>query len=123
LGAPAKRAPRGWSRPGAGRRVVPGAPGAVRVGFARERRYEGEDAGEAARATDTLAFLGRAEGVVSGRPGEVHRVLAVEDHPVLRLGLQTLLERGGQVVAGITATWAEEIDRLHWDTTRVVCAV
>ncbi|TMG31584.1 MAG: response regulator, partial [Chloroflexi bacterium] len=76
----------------------------MRVGFARERRYEGEDAGEAARATDTLAFLGRAEGVVSARPGEVLRVLAVEDHPVMRLGVQALLEREGLIVAGITAT-------------------
>ena len=110
LGVHAKDEPSREAALGAAARVAPAGPGSVRVGFARERRYEGEDAGEAARATDTLAFLGRAEGVVSARPGEVLRVLAVEDHPVMRLGVQALLEREGLIVAGITATCAEAID-------------
>ena len=40
------------------------------------------------------------------------RVLAVEDHPVMRLGVRAMLEREGFVVAGTTATVGEAIGLL-----------
>jgi DNA-binding NarL/FixJ family response regulator len=48
------------------------------------------------------------------------RVLAVEDHPVMRLGVRALLEREGLVVAGITATCAEAVDLIAENEPDVV---
>jgi DNA-binding NarL/FixJ family response regulator len=48
------------------------------------------------------------------------RVLAVEDHPVMRLGVRALLEREGLLVAGITATCAEAIDLIGENEPDVV---
>jgi DNA-binding NarL/FixJ family response regulator len=47
-------------------------------------------------------------------------VLAVEDHPVMRLGVRALLEREGLVVAGITATCAEAVDLIAENEPDVV---
>jgi len=47
-------------------------------------------------------------------------VLAVEDHPVMRLGVRALLEREGLVVAGITSTCAEAVDLIAEDEPDVV---
>src|SRR5437870_10972550 len=48
------------------------------------------------------------------------RVLAVEDHPVMRLGVRALLEREGLVVAGITSTCAEAVDLIAENEPDVV---
>jgi DNA-binding NarL/FixJ family response regulator len=47
-------------------------------------------------------------------------VLAVEDHPVMRLGLRAMLEREGFVVAGATATCAEALGLLSESLPDVV---
>ncbi len=39
------------------------------------------------------------------------RILCVEDHPVMRIGIQTLLEREGLVVAGLSATSTEAVEQ------------
>ena len=38
------------------------------------------------------------------------RVLAVEDHPVMRMGIRALLEREGMVIAGVPATCTEAVE-------------
>jgi len=82
--------------------------GTVRAGFATHgSRYDPDDANLAQRAADTLAMLGRAE---SSRTAI--RVLAVEDHPVMRLGVRAMLEREGMIVAGLTATCSEALGLL-----------
>src|SRR5207244_1244283 len=48
------------------------------------------------------------------------RVLAVEDPPVMRLGVRALLEREGLVVAGITSTCAEAVDLIAENEPDVV---
>jgi DNA-binding NarL/FixJ family response regulator len=84
---------------GRARAEVPGRP---TVGFARHGAAYAEGEAEAAQRTaDTLALLGR--GFATEEPAAL-RILAVEDHPVMRLGVRTLLEREGFVVAGTTAT-------------------
>jgi DNA-binding NarL/FixJ family response regulator/GAF domain-containing protein len=86
--------------------------GATGVGFARhDPTYETDDAALAQRTADTLALLGRAE--VKREGGRVLRVLAVEDHPVMQLGVRALLEREGLVVVGLTATCSEAIGLLE----------
>lgn len=39
------------------------------------------------------------------------RILCVEDHPVMRIGIQTLLEREGLIVAGLSATSTEAVEQ------------
>jgi len=79
----------------------------TRIGFARHGdAYQAAEGEIAQRTADTLALLGR--GVASERAAGL-RVLAVEDHPVMRLGVRAMLEREGFVVAGATATCAEAL--------------
>jgi DNA-binding NarL/FixJ family response regulator/putative methionine-R-sulfoxide reductase with GAF domain len=86
--------------------------GATGVGFARhDPGYEPDEAALAQRAADTLALIGRAE--VKRERGAVLRVLAVEDHPVMQLGVRALLEREGLIVVGLTATCSEAIGLLE----------
>jgi DNA-binding NarL/FixJ family response regulator len=61
---------------------------------------------------------GSREAVPQGAP--TLRVLAVEDHPVMRLGLRAMLEREGFVVAGATATCAEALGLLSESLPDVV---
>src|SRR5919201_5428740 len=101
---------------------VEATPGAgVRVGVARHGRpYEPREEQLAGRAAEALGLLARSE---SESPSSRHsgiRVLAVEDHPVMRLGVRALLEREGLVVAGITATVAEAVDLLRENEPDVV---
>lgn len=42
---------------------------------------------------------------------ETLRVLAVEDHPVMRIGIRALLEREGMTVVGLSATCAEAVEQ------------
>ena len=88
-----------------------------RVGFARHgSTYKEEESALAERTADTLAFLGRELAAelppqpepIAGRPAGM-RVLAVEDHPVMRLGVRAMLEREGFQVAGTTGSCAEAL--------------
>jgi DNA-binding NarL/FixJ family response regulator/putative methionine-R-sulfoxide reductase with GAF domain len=89
-----------------------GVAGTAGVGFARhDPGYEPDEAALAQRAADTLALLGRAE--LKHERGAVLRVLAVEDHPVMQLGVRALLEREGLIVVGLTSTCAEAIGLLE----------
>jgi DNA-binding NarL/FixJ family response regulator/putative methionine-R-sulfoxide reductase with GAF domain len=89
-----------------------GDAGATSVGFARhDPAYEPDDSTVAQRVTDTLALLGRAE--TRRERGAVLRVLAVEDHPVMQLGVRALLEREGLIVVGLTSTCSEAIGLLE----------
>jgi DNA-binding NarL/FixJ family response regulator/putative methionine-R-sulfoxide reductase with GAF domain len=101
---------------------VEAAPGSgVRVGVARHGRpYEPSEEQLAGRAADALGLLAHtgAESAPSRRSGV--RVLAVEDHPVMRLGVRALLEREGFVVAGITSTCAEAVDLIAENEPDVV---
>jgi len=45
------------------------------------------------------------------RPGGALRVLAVEDHPLMRIGIRTLLEREGLALAGLSATATEAVEQ------------
>jgi DNA-binding NarL/FixJ family response regulator/GAF domain-containing protein len=86
--------------------------GATGVGFARhDPSYEPDDVALAQRTADTLALIGRAEH--RRESGRVLRVLAVEDHPVMQLGVRALLEREGLVVVGLTSTCSEAIGLLE----------
>ena len=100
-------------------------PGRAGVGFARHgTTYREEESDLAQRAADTLALLGRT--MVPGpeepvRPSRTPiRVLAVEDHPVMRLGVRTMLEREGFAMAGATATCSEAIGLLEESHADVV---
>jgi two-component system, NarL family, response regulator LiaR len=91
------------------------------VGVARHGRpYEPEEKQLAGRAADALGLLAHTAGesVPTRRSGV--RVLAVEDHPVMRLGVRALLEREGLIVAGITATCAEAVDLIAENEPDVV---
>ena len=86
-------------------------PGGAGVGFARHGgSYEEEESDIAQRTADTLALLGRS--LASEAPAASLRVLAVEDHPVMRLGVRTMLEREGFAVAGATASCSEALGLL-----------
>src|SRR5207253_2553633 len=101
---------------------VEAPPGSgVRVGVARHGRpYEPGEEQLAGRAADALGLLAHA-GVASAPTRHTGvRVLAVEDHPVMRLGVRALLEREGLVVAGITSTCAEAVDLIAEDEPDVV---
>src|SRR6266850_1132406 len=101
---------------------VEAPPGSgVRVGVARhDRPYEASEEQLAGRAADALGLLAHtAMEPLSKRQSGV-RVLVVEDHPVMRLGVRALLEREGLVVAGITSTCAEAVDLIAEDEPDVV---
>src|SRR6266850_608951 len=78
-------------------------------------------AGDGAEALRAALALGHHAVAVRDHAGRtiraeaaapVLRVLAVEDHPVMRMGVRAMLEREGFVVAGATATCAEAIGML-----------
>jgi DNA-binding NarL/FixJ family response regulator len=101
---------------------VDAPPGSgVRVGVARHgRAYEPSEEQLAGRAADALGLLAHT-GVASAPTRHTGvRVLAVEDHPVMRLGVRALLEREGLVVAGITSTCAEAVDLIAENEPDVV---
>ena len=101
---------------------VEAAPGSgVRVGVARHGRpYEPAEQQLAGRAADALGLLARVETDSAPKRRSGVRVLAVEDHPVMRLGVRALLEREGLVVAGITSTCAEAVDLIAENEPDVV---
>jgi DNA-binding NarL/FixJ family response regulator/putative methionine-R-sulfoxide reductase with GAF domain len=104
-------------------RVAPGPGGGVRVGVARhgsEHSYEPEEERLAERTADALGLLGHTESESAPARHAGIRVLAVEDHPVMRLGVRALLEREGLVIAGITATCAEALDLVRENEPDVV---
>ncbi|MDQ2952480.1 MAG: response regulator transcription factor, partial [Chloroflexota bacterium] len=101
------------------------APGDAGVGFARHgTTYREEESDLAQRAADTLALLGRSSEPRTEEPARTSavpiRVLAVEDHPVMRLGVRTMLEREGFAMAGATATCGEAIGLLAESPADVV---
>jgi two-component system, NarL family, nitrate/nitrite response regulator NarL len=92
-------------------KVETGAGPGIRVGVARHGEpYEPKEEQLASRTADALGLLAHGEVVPAGPRHSGIRVLAVEDHPVMRLGIRALLEREGLVVAGITATCSEAVD-------------
>jgi DNA-binding NarL/FixJ family response regulator/putative methionine-R-sulfoxide reductase with GAF domain len=103
-------------------RVEPAEGGAVRVGVARHGRpYDPGEAELAGRTADALGLLGHGEvAAAATKRASGMRVLAVEDHPVMRLGVRALLEREGLVIAGITATCGEALDLIREDPPDVV---
>jgi len=99
--------------------AVPGS--GIRVGVARHGRpYEPSEEPLAARTADALGLLAHTEGESAPKRRSGVRVLAVEDHPVMRLGVRALLEREGLVVAGITSTCAEAVDLIAEEEPDVV---
>ena len=103
-------------------RVEPAAGGVVRVGIARHGApIDGADAEVAGKAADALGLLGHAGEREADTPRITKiRVLAVEDHPVMRMGVRALLEREGLHVAGIAATSMEAVDAVREDPPDVV---
>jgi DNA-binding NarL/FixJ family response regulator/putative methionine-R-sulfoxide reductase with GAF domain len=101
---------------------VEAPPGSgVRVGVARHGRpYEPGEEQLAGRAADALGLLAHVEAASAPSRRSAIRVLAVEDHPVMRLGVRALLEREGLVVAGITSTCAEAVDLIAENEPDVV---
>ncbi len=101
---------------------VEAPPGSgVRVGVARHGRpYEPSEKQLAGRAADALGLLGHTQVDSAPKQRSGVRVLAVEDHPVMRLGVRALLEREGLVVAGITSTCAEAVDLIAENEPDVV---
>jgi DNA-binding NarL/FixJ family response regulator len=101
---------------------VQAAPGSgIRVGVARHGRpYEPGEEQLAGRAADALGLLGHTQVDSAPKRRSGARVLAVEDHPVMRLGVRALLEREGLVVAGITSTCAEAVDLIAENEPDVV---
>jgi DNA-binding NarL/FixJ family response regulator len=101
---------------------VEAPPGSgVRVGVARhDRPYDASEEKLAGRAAEALGLLAHTpmDSSPGGRSGL--RVIAVEDHPVMRLGVRALLEREGFVVAGITSTCAEAVDLIAENEPDVV---
>lgn len=82
-----------------------------------ERTLVTDLADELARAvgpsTGTMLEAGSTEAATSARPapgtGSL-RILAVEDHPVMRIGIRALLEREGLTVVGLCATSTEAVE-------------
>jgi DNA-binding NarL/FixJ family response regulator/putative methionine-R-sulfoxide reductase with GAF domain len=85
-----------------------------------ERTLATDLADEVARAvgpgaTGATAMLEppAAEATPSARPAprsDTLRVLAVEDHPVMRIGIRALLEREGLTIVGLSATSTEAVE-------------
>lgn len=86
---------------------------------ALERTLAGEIADELARAVGADAAT--SEPVLPARSSETNaaaappaagrlRILAVEDHPVMRIGIRALLEREGMIVSGVPATCTEAVE-------------
>jgi len=93
-----------------------------------ERTLAGELADELARAVsaDTSGGEHAAGAVVAGGPQPTGgpgtgrlRILAVEDHPVMRVGIRALLEREGMTVSGVPATCAEAVELARADGSDV----
>jgi DNA-binding NarL/FixJ family response regulator/putative methionine-R-sulfoxide reductase with GAF domain len=101
---------------------VEAPPGSgVRVGVARHGQpYEPSEEHLAGRAAEALGLLAHTGMDSAPTRHSGVRVLAVEDHPVMRLGVRALLEREGLVVAGITSTCAEAVDLIAEDEPDVV---
>lgn len=66
-------------------------------------------------AADAIEHTTTPAPVTTVRPAEVApsglRVLAVEDHPLMRIGIRTLLEREGLTLAGLSATATEAVEQ------------
>ena len=101
---------------------VEAPPGSgVRVGVARHGEpYRPGEEKLAGRAAEALGLLAHTPMDASPAKRSGVRVLAVEDHPVMRLGVRALLEREGLVVAGITSTCAEAVDLIAENEPDVV---
>jgi len=78
-----------------------------------ERKAVSDLADEVARAVgpDAGATTAVAERPRSERRVATLRILAVEDHPLMRVGIRTLLEREGLTVAGLSATSTEAVEQ------------
>jgi DNA-binding NarL/FixJ family response regulator/putative methionine-R-sulfoxide reductase with GAF domain len=102
-------------------KVQPMEGATVRVGIARHgSAYGAEDTPIAERTADALGVLGHGEPVAAPSRARTIRVVAVEDHPVMRLGVRALLEREGIAIAGITATCSEAIDLVRESAPDVI---
>ena len=106
--------------------VIPLRVGNRIIGVLNVKRTKGSDAFDEVErmlVTDFADELARAVGPepVAGQPGtaavpeprrsDVLRVLAVEDHPLMRIGIRTLLEREGVHLVGVSATAAEAVEQ------------
>ena len=97
------------------------------IGVLNVKRAAGMDAFddlERSLVTDLADELARAVGPapnaqtaapeqprpLSASGTETLRILAVEDHPVMRIGIRTLLEQEGLTVAGLSATSTEAVE-------------
>ena len=96
------------------------------IGVLNVKRAAGMDAFddlERSLVTDLADELARAVGPAANIPAaaeqpgsrselgiETLRILAVEDHPVMRIGIRALLEQEGLTVAGLSATSTEAVE-------------
>lgn len=55
----------------------------------------------------------------ANREEKALRILAVEDHPVMRIGIKTLLEREGMIVVGLSATSTEAVEQARQEIADV----
>jgi DNA-binding NarL/FixJ family response regulator/putative methionine-R-sulfoxide reductase with GAF domain len=67
--------------------------------------------GPAATAIPGSTAVSQAGGSRAEPRAETLRILVVEDHPVMRIGIRTLLEREGMAVVGLSATSAEAVEQ------------
>jgi CheY-like chemotaxis protein len=82
------------------------------VGFARHvPAYDTDEAELAQRTADTTGAHRSTEAEREGWPGPA-QFLAIEDHPVMQLGVRALLEREGRHRWGLTSTCSEAIGLL-----------
>ena len=82
-----------------------------------ERSLVTDLADELARAVDSPPRAG-VKAAATAEPttpasgtSDALRILAVEDHPVMRIGIRALLEREGLAVAGLSATSTEAVEQ------------